>query len=429
MARPTGRRRLIELGKDLLILLLACSSVLLAARTPMFRQLRGWAIPAPPRQPVEARPGVEALLPYALAVRNDMGLYGISYDPSQLSRAFDTLLPFLTEALSTAQQPQSATQRQWAAMLDLPGAYFLFQGSVPLDTLAVWSAGAGGPQGQAQALVLCRDGSQVRLGWRDGDNYYQAAALASYEGRLDNALDSFAPNGAAFAGTLAASDEAYAALEPWVLIPLTTPQPREYTVAAPDLVSDASSLDALLRALGFQSTAGSAYRVGEELAVTEGGGRVRVDAAGRVVYHAGEENRFPVACAGQTPTQEEAARAAWELLERAMAPWKAGESFLLTGIEKTSDGWSVAFSSRLEGIPVLTGQEGWCGEFTVTNRSISGFTLHLRSYTATDRFPLLPGQRLAAAALGALSKGSGRLALCYQDQGNGVLTPGWTNPR
>ena len=72
--RPWGQGRLIELGKDVLIVALACSALFLAGQTPMVNELRGWmAEPVQTNQPQSRQPE-EALEPYLLAVRNERGL-------------------------------------------------------------------------------------------------------------------------------------------------------------------------------------------------------------------------------------------------------------------------------------------------------------------------------------------------------------------
>ena len=54
VSRPTGTRRLLEWGKELLILGLTCSALFLVLQTPMAQQIRGWmAGTDQPPQPVE----------------------------------------------------------------------------------------------------------------------------------------------------------------------------------------------------------------------------------------------------------------------------------------------------------------------------------------------------------------------------------------
>lgn len=429
VAKPTKRRRLIELGKDLLIVVLTCSALFLAGRTPLFTQLRGWV--DPPARVVEAgerQPG-DAVMPYGIGARNSLGLYGVIYDDVQVRRAFEELSPLLGEGLSTAGEPERIARWKWRELLEKPGIYCVFQGDPPLSALFSWMGEEGTvPEGRAQSLLLAWDSGQVKLCWREEEGYYLCSTRVAYEGHMEAVLEEFNPNGAAYAYMLAQTDRAFASVDPDVLVPMTAPQPKGYTASSPNLVGDGEVLGQLLTALGFQSGVGSAYEVGGGLAINESGDRLRISEDGTVTFHAGEETRYPVAFQGGEPTGEEAAMAAWTLLESAAAPWKGETAFVLTEVEEMAAGWTITFQSRLEGIPVQTGTEGWCAQFTVKGGAVSDFTLLLRSYGATEETLLIPGQRLAAAAMNApVYEDSGKkLTLCYRDGGGAALTVGWT---
>lgn len=422
VARPTGGRLLLELGKDALILLLTCSALFLAWQTPLVGQLRGWvAPPAPVDRPSVQQPE-GALIPYALAARNSRGLYGVMYDKEGVSRAFEQLSPLLGEAFASAEPPQDIPRRQWQALLESPGVYCAYQGSPPLSILSAWLGGDGGLEGRAQSLLLAWDGEQVWLCWRDGESCYRSLTQVAYEGHLASLLEEFSPNGAAYAYSLARTDQAYAPADPDVLVAMTAPQPLEYTAASPNFTGDPEALAQLLSVLGFQSGVGSAYETAGGLTLNEGGDRLRVGDTGLVSFHAGEELRYPVA----SPSLEDATLAAWDLLNRAAAPWKGETDFVLTGAE-SSGGWIITFHGRLGGVPLLTGEEGWYARFTVANGRVETFALNLRLYTPGESYTLLPSERLASAAMNAQSlRGSGRrLTLCYSDVGAGTLSAGW----
>jgi len=426
VARPTGRRRLIELGKDALIVLLTCSAILLAGQTPMASQLRGMvAEPTSTAEPV-LRSSREAVVPFAMTVRNELGLYGVSYDEALVDRTFQQLSSLLGEGLATAESVEIITRRQWQTMLERPGIYCAFQGSPPLSVLSAWlGTEEGGLSGGGESLLLAWDGQQVWLCWRDGNAYRRSRTQVAYEDHLETALEEFSPNGAAFAYALAAGDETYAALDGDVLVQVTTPQPAVYHASSPDFVGDGSALEQLLSALGFQSGISSAYETLGDLAINENGDRLRVNSAGRVTFYAGEESRYPVASAGERATAQEAAVCAWDLLNRVAAPWKGEGGFVLTGVRETAEGWRVTFHARLAGTPVSAGDEGWCAQFDVDGARITDFTLTLRTYTAEEATAVLPGERLAAAALRSLPRAGGRLRLRYSDAGGEQVSAGW----
>ena len=84
-------------------------------------------------------------------------------------------------------------------------------------------------------------------------------------------------------------------------------------------------------------------------------------------------------------------------------------------------------TNGVEGLSLLTGEEGWYARFTVANGRVETFALNLRLYTPGESYTLLPSERLASAAMNAQSlRGSGRrLTLCYSDVGAGTLSAGW----
>ncbi|MDD5938770.1 MAG: hypothetical protein PUC36_07145 [Clostridiales bacterium] len=425
-AHAAGKVRLIELGKDVLIAALACSAVFLSTKASLFSGLPLLAEPAATAAPTVRQPQ-EAVSPYLVAVRNGRGLYGASYDDVLVGRVFNQVSAFFAEAFSTAGAPVSISEKEWRELLESPGVYCAFQGQPPLSALSAWLGGGDFSNGgSAQTLLLAWDGTDVRLSWQDGTHCWSAVTQVSWQNSLEEVLDEFNPNGAAFAYTLAESDGTYDTLDPYVLVSMTVPQPEIYHSSSPDLTGDRDTLERLMNALGFQSGGGAAYETSEGLTVSEGTDRLRAGRGGAVLYHAGgDESRYPVACAGETPTAVEAAGAAWDLLNRAAADWKGESSFVLTGVEKTPEGWTVEFHYRLSGIPVLTGEMGRAAQFVIEGRQITDFSLLLRTYTASGTFSSIPREYLAAAALRSMPDAGGKLTLCYSDTGSETVSAGW----
>lgn len=426
VAKPTPGQRAIEWCKDLLILALTCSALFLASQTPMAGQLK--LLTARPAQSssLSAARSEEAAIPYAIAVRNRLGLYGASYDQQPVERAFSQLSALLGEGLSTAGTAESISRYQWQTLLESPGVYCAFQGEPPLSALEGWlGTGTGSPDGGCEGLLLAYDGERVWLCWREGGLYRRATTAVRYDDHLETALEQFNPNGAAFASTLVREDGVYAALDGDVLVSMTAPRPQNYTLSSPDFVGDSAALERLLEALGFQSGVNSAYQTAGDLAINEGGDRLRVSFQGTVSFHTGGEGRYPISSQGENPTLAQCVQAAWELLDRSSAPWRGEGDYVLTGAQPSEEGWTITFQARLGGVPVLTGEEGWVAQFVTAGREISTFNLTLRSYTPTETSAVVTSERLAAAALGSLPQANGKLKLCYSDLGGSTLTAGW----
>lgn len=421
MAERRRGRRWIEWGKDVLIVLLLCSAVYLAGRTPVYSRIRNWIATQP--QPVQSTVHLrrDEIQPCLICVRGPLGLFGVGYDADQTRRVFEEFSPLLGEALSTAGEAQTVGSVRWRSLLEMPGACFFFQGEPPFSVLsALLNDGEGqAPSGGASQMLLAWDGETLWLGWREGAEWYCAPTQLSYEGSLEDLLADYNPNGAAYAYALAKEDRAYSALDPYAPVLLSTPSPQVYTAYSPDLVRDREALEELLDALSFRSGVGSAYETSGELALNEGGDRLRLGSDGSVFFRAGEETRYPVA---GPLTAAQAALRSWELLDLAYAPWKGEDTqFSLAQVQETEGGWRVCFQTSLAGVPLRAGE--WTAVFTVTERGITEFSLRLTQLTAAGAYTLLPSPRLAAAAVRSLA-GDGQLTLGYTVSG-GIAQAAW----
>lgn len=423
--RPTRKQRLIELGKDLLIVLLSLSTVFLADRISTVSRLDDWIHSPVESAGPEMHRSAEAAAPYLLAVRNEWGLFGTGYEGQLTQESWNQVSGLLGRALSEADQPVSITEPHWRELLEKPGIYCAFQGEIPLEALGAWLGEESRLTGDARELLLAWDGTSAWLAWRDGGNCYAAAAAVSWNSAFSPVLREFSPNGAAFAYTLAESDGLYKNLDPYVLVQMNPPEPPELTGSSPDLLGDRELLRNFLNRMGFESGGDTAYETPEGLALSEGGDRLRVNREGLVLYHAGEESRYPVASAGEVPTRQEAARAAWELAARALSGWKGEGRLVLTGSEPTEKGWLVTLHVRFNGIPIMIGDTGWAAQVRVDGREISYFSIHLRAYTPRDVTTPIPRERLAAAALPSLEREGGRLMLRYIDSHTDTVKAGW----
>ena len=141
------RTKVVERAKSLLIVLLACSAVLLASRTSLIRPLSDLLSPAPDsgganvyRVPVQrlemARPvAMAALIPGEGRTLR----YGVQYDTAACDALFQQGASLLVEALSSAGTPRQIGRQEWErALTQAPGLYFDFLGQLPLDVLAGW---------------------------------------------------------------------------------------------------------------------------------------------------------------------------------------------------------------------------------------------------------------------------------------------------
>lgn len=433
---PSRKRRVIELGKDLLILLLTCSALLLAARTGLYAvggrawldqltgliQGEGAPSPAP-----ETPSGAESLLqPVRLAVclsgGENIRRYGVQYDAEQTARDYAALSGFLGEALASARDPHPVSAQAWRTALETPGLYFDLLGSIPLSALCHWAAEDGRaqtpPSGAARRLVLAapEQGETAVLFYQDEiqDLFYACDTSVLWTDYLERALTGYADNGARFAYEL--PEAHYGGLSPEVLILPDAPAPERYQVTAPLDLSDDGVRSELERALGFR---GSDYPVPGEWVLRDGD-TLRLAADGTISYTAEEGGpvRYPVG-EGAADVIE----GLHALLSSARSAWcgpsaSAGRICLLTAEAQDGGIWDVTFGYVLDGAPVLVNGHP-AASFRVENGRVTRYEMHLRCYTASGEETLVLPELQAAAALEQLAHGgpARELALCYEDDG------------
>ena len=145
------KRRALEIGKDVLIVLLACSALWLAAHTQLGRPLHALIREEEPRASSGYEQGeirAEAALPMAMAVNipgemagpdgeTALARYGVQYDQEGCQTLFQQVAGPLVEALSSAGAPERITREQWEEVLHAtPGVYMDFQGDIPMRVLS-----------------------------------------------------------------------------------------------------------------------------------------------------------------------------------------------------------------------------------------------------------------------------------------------------
>lgn len=432
------KRRLIELGKDLVIALLACSAVYLAADTflvgglsQLWQEQAGTGM-----QTAGVREQSSVAWPVRMAVSswNGEGLRrrGEQYDRTACEMLFQPAASLLREALGSPGDARRVTQEDWRrALSQSSNLYFDFLGEVPLSVLSGWLSGKdNGLEETVRRLVLAAEGEQVNLYYRDertGDYYARAAEVVSAE-QLDSATQAVMDNGAFFAFEL----EQYSGLEGDTMLLQEPPQPWIYAVENPlsgdtqtEDLSQAGRLGELLQALSFPEN--SYIYTSPEQVVSSGNDRLRVSTSGVVRYTVmeGEQSRYTVPAQGDQPTAFEAAEACRQLAD-GTAGAMAGEARLyLQEIRQTQDGWQVDFGYCLDGARVQVGEAGYAAHFQVQGGEITQFVLQLRSYTQTgERSIVLPEQQ-AMAAMEAMGQQGGELALAYQDMGDSTVSAGW----
>ena len=129
--RLSKRRRAVELGKDVLILLLICSAVSLVGRSQIytvagdkvwFSSLSSFFAGKESEVSPSLDPGRPASLPHPVRIAvcgqggESVSRYGIQYDTVQVEQVFGALSGFLSEGLASARDAQTVSALIfWAA--------------------------------------------------------------------------------------------------------------------------------------------------------------------------------------------------------------------------------------------------------------------------------------------------------------------------
>ena len=434
------RRRLIELTKDALIVLLSCSALWLAARTPLTAPLRNLFREEGP-QVIQGQNLVgsrdSGALPMAMAVNLPGGVglpeggaegtrCGVCYDQAACQELFRKVAGPLAETLSSSGAPEAVDRGEWESALTARlGVYMDFQGEVPLPVLLGWLSGEDtGLTAAVRRLVLTVGEDGVELYYRNEADglYYRCRDRAADPFALEEALSGLTANGAFFAF----ESKLYAGLEPDTLLLPDAPAPAAYSAANP-MNAGQSALEALVQDLGFSLNSTSFYSTDEQVA-RSGDDSVRLSDRGVVQYqYEGRTGNglFPVLRQGEGGALFDRVETCRQIALSAMGS-RCGEARLyLQSVTERAGGLEVEFGYSLNGVPVLP-DRGYAARFLVKGDQVVQFSVYLRNYTAADESSLVLPPRQGVAALLARGLEGEELLLTYADSGGDTLTAGWS---
>ncbi|MBD5132902.1 MAG: hypothetical protein HDT38_00285 [Clostridiales bacterium] len=416
------KHRWIELGKDGIIVLLTLSAVWLLTMTPLVQDSGMLKLLSPQESPgagLSVENGGTVMRPVRLAVTGEEGRYGVQYDEARLEELFPPLGALLGDALASAGEPASITEKDWQRYLGGgPNVYFDFQGEVPLPALERWLQGEGGTEltGSARRLLLCAGAEdQVLLCWQEAGSgrFFFCPTALTRTLHLDPAAEGLASNGAYFAFE---GQGLTRLLDPYTLITEGEQGGAEYAVSVP--LAGESGTAAVLEALSYNGQNHAPVSGGE--VYLDGGDRLVVEDGGTVTYRAAQPEKYPVG-----PALADAVDGARALAERTLGTACGAARLYLMSAQEEDGALRVRFGYLLDGCAVRLGGEGWAAEFWVRDGYITQFTLRFRSYAANGGYALLLPIDKAAAMLPDLTDEPRELVLQYRDGGGGGLAPAW----
>lgn len=433
------RRRLVELGKNILIIALSCSALYLTYRSLLVGGLAqlwqgGGAAGV---NLVAEREQSSIAWPVRMAVSSwdgeSMVRYGVQYSMEECDEQFQAVASLLREALSSPGSAREVGQKEWRQALGgASNLYFDLLGKVPLPVLAGWLSGTdnGLSDSQVRRLVLAQEDEQIVLYYRDEDTgtcYARGAEVVSAQ-QFDSVIRSVTDNGALFAF----EQERYGDLDGDTMILPNQPQPAIYSAVNPlagggqaEEAGQDTPLAGLLLALSFPDS--SYIYSGTDQVIRSGSDTLRVSAGGVVRYNGteGESSRYLIPSKEGQPTLFEVAEACRWLADGTVGAMAGEARLYLREIRRTETGWQIDFGYCLDGVYVQVGDAGYAAHFIVEGDEITQFILQLRSYADTgERSIVLPEQQ-AMAAMSALGKQGGELMLAYRDTGADTVSAGW----
>ncbi len=418
-------RRLLEIGKDILIVLLVLVNVTLAIMclpTKTLTQTKWLAGALRPfaglfglneaeltyTAPATGSAFIGAAQPVAVTLSTEAGRQTAQYDFAALDTLYGQYGSLLAQALESADAPQACAESEFYKALRGPGAAFCFPGSISPSVLGAW-LNVRAPEGEAaQWYLLALEGETAQL-YLLGDGCYRAQTALSAE-TLAAELAAV-PDGSFFA--FESDDAPYRALDPLSLISASSAAVCTGLGTNP---CDARFISALATRIGINPY-GDARFVGSDgtTSFTETGLRLRVSAQGKIELQILQpDDRFQSASA-DARDRIEAARS----LLSSLTGGSYGEARVYLQ-SYSEDGQSAVctFGYYLSGIEIAPrgGVEIRFDGTQITNASVL-----YRSYTASSTSaPLLP----AAQAAACLPKG-GTLRLLYAEGTGGELAAGW----
>lgn len=410
------KKRLLELGKDIVILLLIVSALFLGQQSGMFNRLRSGIIAPAGGTDGGVSTGVSAAAaPFSVAVVGESvgGRCGLTYGAARVGEVYERFSAALGEALGSSGEPEPVEESAWRAALSGPGVYFDYLYDQPLSLLAVWlgteiDGGAASHTARRLCLALEEDGPALYYVRALYGEYYRCETALSASA-MSARLQEYPANGALFAFELNADTgvDAYALLEPGLqsYARLTSVNP----------LRDAAAISALPGLFGFSSV--RSYSETDATVFVEGDATLRVSADGTVNYKC---KTGGLALGAENMSPQMAVEAARKLCVNGPGASCGAANLGLSALhyDPESDSYFICFEYSADGVPVRM-TEGAAAELTVSRGYLTDAVLRYRSYSA-EAESIVPLPREQALAAADAASGSA-LTLTYVDTMQSVV--------
>ena len=414
------KTRFKEIGKNILIVLLICSLLLLTliamptrsvSAIPWLSQLLQPMVPllglpeAELTYVAQAEPVPNGAQPIAISVHSDLGRHTALWDFSALDAAFSVFSPVLTQVMDHADSFRPASQYQIETALSGNSVYFRYASPIPMSLVASWlNSRLQAPLENVLSCIVSAQGGCLSLYLLSEEEAYLCDTTLT-DSLLLPLLQSYEADGSAFAY------ESQYPLDPLSLLPAKATVPA-VSYAIPD---DSRYAEELATSLGFNPYAETRYTDDRGTnCFNETGASLQITADGYVILL--EENaRFTA----DTTEPEALAEAARKLTNTITGNLAGDNRLYLTAMTQSDDTTICEFDYFVGGIRVQLSEPTATVHFSGTAVIQARVQLYSFSGTGKSEYPLPIAQ---AAAV--LTSGS-RLELAYHPDADGSLTAGW----
>lgn len=421
------KHRLLEIGKDLLIVLLVLVNLVLAIMCLPRKTLTETKWLAGALRPFAGLFGLnEAELTYTLpssgntitgaaqpvliSLNTEAGRQSAQYSFDALDELYSQYGSLLAQALESGAALQSSTRAAFNRALLGQSAVFCYPGAVSPEVVGAWLNVRAPSGAAAQWYLLAAEPDGIALYLLGEDCQVLHTGLSS--DALTQQLQTVIPDGSSFA--IEADGAPYAALDPLSLVSASSAAVHDAAGSNP---CDARFISTLATKIGINPY-GDARFVDNDgtTSFTETGLSLRVSAQGNILLQIQQEDARFQSASSSASDRIEAARS----LLSELTGGQYGEARVYLQSYTEQDGEAVCtFGYYLSGIAVQA-QEGGI-EIRFSGRQITRASVLCRSYSQqTQTAALLP----AAQAAACLPKG-GTLRLLYAEDASGQLHAGW----
>lgn len=433
------RKRLIEWGKTVLILLLSVSAVYLIGQSSFYDGFRMMLDQSPANQSegeaklLETKAWQVSVQPVRLAVQNAEGRYGLQYDQKAVDELFEKQLgALLWEALGGIEEKRSLTEGEWKSALSgkESWAYYDFLGNIPLSQIAE-RVGSETDEaeltGDARRILLVEGetGSRMYLSHEgeEGEEYVAYSLKNLEKGRIASVAEKFTPNGMMFAFEKA---EQYGNVNGNFMIMDPLPRQNIYVSRNPLEGLSEEEQRELLSAMQFNPNTEMFQQVSDGFVARGGLDTLRVLNSGVVIFQSkgSGQARYPV----EPSEPDSGVNLARKLLLAVLREEEneGGRPYLMRSEESADGQVELTFGYSLNGASVQIAESGYAAQFFIDDGYITEFTIYAREYLLSEETISLLPEPQAMAALKAIGGEGRELQVGYIDSGAGQsMIPEW----